>query len=705
MPQNSDVDDTSKGNITVMAAQSPDVPDDPREDGADIGDVELSETRSMQSSRDGDKSSGLNEPRKQKATPLESLENDLTLCKLIRLKGFLISLILFLLASGHAILFVAYTSTKYTLFEKANRPGVWIFAIFFSVCMLLLIRLLWSAKRSALEWVQKHHVLFKPRKKRARTESPSHGLGKYIQMYRDKVGLNGTYYLWRLYLSEFLENWLQLYNMRATYLCTLPMSVNLIFLLCLIVDSSHRAMLMYSHFYTGSLVTVEERNRMIVIDTCLDLLFCCAPLCLVYFRYGIVLSLSEVYFLVLFPTISLMNKLRGTLNENIVQNVDDMAVAYEEAKSATMNRKRRSLFGQDRSDKIAVKQTENFPRWAQFTTFSLSIVYAVFLLVVVIVQWTSGSHDPCEYVVEKNGTVNYYESGCVVKVPFCQNMLRAKCDCASIDIKHHDMVALSDKFVSMTALQRVSIESGPLKQLPKNMENLQSLTYFGIAYSKLEAFNVDILKWKYLVKLSLFFNNISHHHPSVWKHPNVAVLDLNSNIGFGLPSNADELNLPQIYYLHLGNNSSPVPTSLGSTQMPMIKYLFLNGNIFLGGRLPEGFETFVNTVTHLGMARTGLSVFPSTKVWESFSQMRYLDVRGNLISNMSAGIGDWLEDQQIENYFSGNPICEYGHAQSGVYCEKICSEYCWSKASPNNRFCDVTCNSAACNLDGGDCVV
>ena len=64
-----------------------------------------------------------------------------------------------------------------------------------------------------------------------------------------------------------------------------------------------------------------------------------------------------------------------------------------------------------------------------------------------------------------------------------------------------------------------------------------------------------------------------------------------------------------------------------------------------------------------------------------------------------------LETQEIENYFSGNPICGNGHAEKGINCERLCSEYCWSRNSDTNRHCDITCDSTVCEMDGGECKV
>jgi len=444
---------------------------------------------------------------------------------------------------------------------------------------------------------------------------------------------------------------------------------------------------------------------MVVIDMSLDLFLCWGPLVIANLGYGILFQIGQIFLVTLFPTVSLLGKVRGTLYETIRRNMEDLAIAYESSHSASKKQRRKNIFGEENSKAITAIQNKHFTRGAKLVVFGLSVIYAAFLSCTLIVHWSTWNHDSCQHMVEKNGTVNYYQNGCVVKVPFCQDMLRPTCDCASVDIDHHDMVELSEKFVTMQALQRVSIESGPLRRLPENMENLLYVSYFGVSFNRLEAFDVDILSWKYLAVLKVAFNNITYHHRNVWKHPNVASLHVKSNVGFHMPANMNEIYLPHVFYLHMGNNSSPLPKTLGPRQLPRVKFLYFDGNELPQGRLPAEFENMGKSLQKLGFARTGMFQFPPVNFWSSFYKLEYIDARGNTISNTSSGVGSWLETQEIENYFSGNPICGNGHAEKGINCERLCSEYCWSRNSDTNRHCDITCDSAVCEMDGGECKV
>ena len=166
--------------------------------------------------------------------------------------------------------------------------------------------------------------------------------------------------------------------------------------------------------------------------------------------------------------------------------------------------------------------------------FSLSIIYVCVLAVVAIVQLSTVSqvHKKCECFVDpqcdhsnsqnnktrSTGGSNIFFNGCRIKTPFCTDMLRPKCNCASFDLEGHSLVSLSKRFVELTALRKVRLTSGPLKYLPPNMEKLNQMSLFDVSFNQLRSFDVDLKKWDRLVKLLLMFNNITEVHSHLWKH-------------------------------------------------------------------------------------------------------------------------------------------------------------------------------------------
>ena len=131
------------------------------------------------------------------------------------------------------------------------------------------------------------------------------------------------------------------------------------------------------------------------------------------------------------------------------------------------------------------------------------------------------------------------------------------------------MVELSDKFSEMPSLQNVVINGGPLVRLPLGMQTLTQVRMLDVGFNRLKTFDVDISKWEYLILFNLNFNKIQSYHSSLWLHPFVVNLHLNSNVGFGMPLDPKEIYLPKVRYLHMGNNSSPLPSELRAKQFPV----------------------------------------------------------------------------------------------------------------------------------------
>ena len=104
----------------------------------------------------------------------------------------------------------------------------------------------------------------------------------------------------------------------------------------------------------------------------------------------------------------------------------------------------------------------------------------------------------------------------------------------------------------MDGLRKVDIRNGNLTTLPNNMENLVEMRDFKIAFNKLEAFNVDVRKWKMLVRLFLIYNNTRHYNEeAIWTHPTLVNLDLSDNVGLEMPDSNAKIAMPSLQYLNI----------------------------------------------------------------------------------------------------------------------------------------------------------
>jgi Leucine-rich repeat (LRR) protein len=165
-------------------------------------------------------------------------------------------------------------------------------------------------------------------------------------------------------------------------------------------------------------------------------------------------------------------------------------------------------------------------------------------------------------------------------------------------------------------------------------------------------------------------------------------------MGLSMPQDVNKINLPQLSYLHLGNNSGSVPNSLGHKHFPIVVDLYLNSNTM--ETLPTNLHTLKSTLSFLGVANCGLKDLEGL---DRFQGLVYLDARNNNISKLSTEVKNMIKSDGFESYFSGNPIC----LTDDLTCNGLCTDFCWSEKGFNDGYCDETCDSSQCNYDGGDC--
>ena len=267
----------------------------------------------------------------------------------------------------------------------------------------------------------------------------------------------------------------------------------------------------------------------------------------------------------------------------------------------------------------------------------------------------------------------------------------------------------------MRSLRTFRVLNCNLSSLPAKMENLIDVVSVDLSYNKLQKFDVDILKWKSIMHLNLKFNNISEYdEESMWNHPTLAALWVNSNKHFRMPRTLT-MKSPSLYYLVITNNSLTFPEKFGSEQMPVLTFLYAGGNNLGSAGLPENFDTLSNQLVHLDISRCRLLELPL--YLSTFANLFYLDVRNNRIKYVDDELRTMLASKNMYNraLFSSNPVCYNGTkgAQVTINCDEMCSIYCnykdWREDElyPHGAppyYCDPRCNSQECYYDGGDCL-
>ena len=385
--------------------------------------------------------------------------------------------------------------------------------------------------------------------------------------------------------------------------------------------------------------------------------------------------------------------------QQIVGNYIKVENSYGQKQEAVnMKRKRKSLFGLSVNEEVVKNQNKYFPRYMKLVVFSISFMYSLALIIIIVGQLINLSLlNTCDNMFDNT---DLWQKGCIIKIPYCKRSFIPKCNCVSLHIENdYSLKQLPLKITTeMDGLRKIYIKNGNLTTLPKEMENLKEMFNFELSFNQLQEFNVNVLQWPRLTRLSLEFNNITKCNEHVWLHPELTILRMSSNIGLGMPQDVSKIILPNLLYLDLGNNSVQIPNELSSNQLPAILFLYLDGNKM--EMLPSKFDSFSKTVVRLSNARCGLI---SLSGLEEFERLIYLDARNNSISSISENMKNMMKSKtQFESYFSGNPLC-YKKENSDINCAKLCTDYCWSETGFDNGICDTTCGSKECNYDGGDC--
>ena len=530
-------------------------------------------------------------------------------------------------------------------------------------------------------------------------------VSKMQQKYTKTIGLNGKFYLWKLSIYEVIENWIQYYNLRSVFLCNLPFEWTSFICLILVFESGGRAYVYGKRLWFSPIDTIHviDRDTQILSDMFVDLFFLILPLALMRLVYDSTSIVPTVALqIILPPGFSLFGKLRFTVLQTMRSNIDNMIVAKQNMVSSSIERRRISIYGRNVYLKIERLQNKHFPRWAKLAVFTSSLLYCILLFITIIIQSSLLNKVDvlCTNLLHNNTKVLWHD-GCIVKTPFCKNLFQPYCDCAVIDIKTHNVTTLPNGIVEMTNLRKLAIRNGPLRKLPMHMEKLNKLRMINFEFNQLQNFDVDISKFTSLNRLILRFNEITSVHTQFWKHETLTMIEASSNIGLPIPTDPNDIYLPNVYYIDIRNNSVYLPPLLGNEQLPSVAVLLINGNKMPVYSGTFNFETLEN-LAYLSLSEMdGLTTLPSYLA--NFEYLRYIDARNNNLTSVPNKVTKWLKEKNIEAYFSGNDIlCKNDVVNYGKYCEMLCSKYCWSKNHVDGH-CDPSCNSEKCHYDGGDC--
>eukprot|EP00944_MAST-04C_sp_MAST-4C-sp1_P010085 g10085.t1 len=171
--------------------------------------------------------------------------------------GTLVLFFMFCMAGMAFYLLYPYTGW-FTNFERE----------YLSVFMILSMMYLSATVYLVLRW---KHIALDYTQRATGGRNPHDNISALKQFYRETC-INGSYYLWKLYLIELLESFNQLNNLIQVYLCSMPVEFSSCTCLILAVDSCFRA------YEVSQDNSPSRRDRQIKIDAVVDTISMVAPL-------------------------------------------------------------------------------------------------------------------------------------------------------------------------------------------------------------------------------------------------------------------------------------------------------------------------------------------------------------------------------------------------------------------------------------------
>ncbi len=627
-------------------------------------------------------------------------KGQITFRRVVGIKEILILVVALTISALHTVIIVLSSIYSPNFYRR------WWYAAFFIVSAIayfaLVVYFLIRWKAIAEWWIRKQLLLAgKSKNRNSVIPTKSFFAEKSALLFelKDKLfDINGDYYLIKSFVNELMEDYWQLYALVTVHLCTLPIEITTVFFFILVGETAYRFyMNSKALFPSGNKhITVHERDTQVTVDMFVDVFFLIVPLAMYRFVVFVNLPVQDLFLLTFMPTVTVFTKIKELIEDAICINAENLIAEHQEALSERRSRRRQSLFGNlSFNEAVAVNQNRYFPKKAKIAVALLSLFYCLFTMTLAIFQLASSGAMTKACNSEQTELI---WKNCQVKVFFCRSFFEPSCNCAVLDVKKHNITELPDKFTGLNAMRKMTFRDGPLESLPEGMKGFTSISELNVAFTNLQAFDVDISGWEKIIVLSLWYNKMNRLHPSVWVHKGLINLVLNDNVGLNFPSDPAAVYLPSLGLITLQNNSVIIPKSLNSEQLPLLSALYVNGNTIAS---PASLLQNNKGVLKVGVSRCNLTNLPFSET--GASQLQYLDARDNNITHISKPLEMVAAAGGDDNFFfARNPVCKSNEA---LNCKPSCSKYCWGKKhAVFNKVCDPGCNTQMCEYDWGQCV-
>ena len=124
-------------------------------------------------------------------------KNKINCCNVFGCRGLTLILLTIAITVFQWIVLIFYTRTPNDPFARLGRPWVWVFLIIALVFTLLFVWIVIRWKAIALGTLKRNHGTSQLNRRSRRNKSVVTHLR---DLYRTNIGMNGKYYLWKLYI-------------------------------------------------------------------------------------------------------------------------------------------------------------------------------------------------------------------------------------------------------------------------------------------------------------------------------------------------------------------------------------------------------------------------------------------------------------------------------------------------------------------------
>jgi hypothetical protein len=511
---------------------------------------------------------------------------------------------------------------------------------------------------------------------------------------------DGKYYVLKTYVSELCEYAAQI-NAIDVYMCSFPVSVCVTFFIALAMEAAYISADTYRSKKYG--MSTHRRNNRIFLDVVLEVMLASIPLLILNFGYKLPFTIDEFVKVGIVPAFFAILKIKEITNALIREKTAELLAknapkskAKENFLNSWVQRTKTKMNELDENSRISLEQMKHTPEWAHVIFVTVTLMYAIFLIIVASVQVGMGTALQCSYGSDKGLVWN----SCSVKVPFCKTIWQPHCNCAILNVERHNWTKLPPIVGEMVALKKVTINHGPMSNL-KGIEDLTRLSYINLNYNQLELIPNSVGNFR----LTFFAckNNRLHNVPkSIWGNKHVVQLSLSNNYITTVPDFIH--NAVQLRGLFLSNNSI---IELPTKHMSKLWDLFIDGNKM--NKFPS-----ISEIPALRQLRVhnnkNISNIPDSI--SILSRLEELDARNNMIAELPISL---LKLKKLKYfYLHENPVCKNGwleknselkkmvEANDGAGCSKQCSPHFQDRFF-ELKICAAECNSLQCSFCRGKC--